>query len=61
MKPIQFLREARAELKKVSWPSREEVTNSTMVVIVALIIFSIFLWAVDSALFRIIGVVLSNG
>ncbi len=61
MKPLQFLREARSELKKVSWPAREEVTSSTIVVVVTLIVFSLFLWGVDSLLFRLVEVVLSNG
>ena len=32
-KLIQFLKDARAELKKVSWPSRKELTGSTTLVI----------------------------
>ena len=33
--PRQYLREVRAELKKVAWPTRKEVINSTIVVLIA--------------------------
>jgi preprotein translocase subunit SecE len=45
-----FVREAKEELKKVTWPSRDEVTSFTIVVVVTLIIISLFLWLVDSGL-----------
>ena len=42
-----FLREVRAEIKKVTWPKRKEVYGTTIVVIVTCFIFGFFLWAVD--------------
>lgn len=42
-----FLREVRAEIKKVTWPKRKEVYGTTMVVIATCFIFGFFLWAVD--------------
>ena len=42
-----FLREVRSELKKVSWPNRAELQESTVVVIVAVFIISMFIYAVD--------------
>ena len=42
-----FLREVRAELKKVTWPKRKEVYGTTMVVIATCFIFGFFLWSVD--------------
>lgn len=45
---LKFLKESREELKKVVWPSREEVLNSTIVVLVAVAIISVFLFGVDS-------------
>ena len=44
---IKFLKESREELKKVVWPSREEVLNSTIVVMVAVIVLSLFLFSTD--------------
>jgi preprotein translocase SecE subunit len=53
-KSIQFLRESREELRKVTWPDKDEVTNFTIVVIVAVFIMSMFLWFVDTGLMKII-------
>lgn len=49
-KPIQFLRDVRLELKKVSWPTRSEVISTTVVVMIAVVFFSAFLWVVDNLL-----------
>ena len=42
-----FLREAKAELKKVTWPSRAEVTSTTIVVIEATVFFGFYLFFMD--------------
>jgi preprotein translocase subunit SecE len=42
-----FLKDARSELKKVTWPSRKEVTSTTLVVIAATIFFGFFLFFMD--------------
>jgi preprotein translocase subunit SecE len=44
---IQFLKETRAELKKVTWPSRDEVTSTTIVVIIATVFFGFYLFFMD--------------
>ena len=46
-----FVKEVRLELKKTSFPTRPEVTNTTLVVIVVVIIFGVYLWLVDSVMF----------
>jgi len=57
-KAIQFLREVKIELKKVTWPSRKQTMGSTVVVIVLVIIISLFLGLVDMGLQQLIRVVL---
>ena len=57
-KVIEFLKGAREELGKVTWPSREEVTRFTVVTVVTVVVLSVFLWLVDSALMKIITVVM---
>jgi preprotein translocase subunit SecE len=42
-----FLREAIYELKKVIWPNKNELKNSTVTVISAIIIISVFIGLVD--------------
>ncbi|MGA9752146.1 MAG: preprotein translocase subunit SecE [Acidobacteriota bacterium] len=50
-----FLRDVRLEVKKTSFPSRNEVVNTTLVVIVVVIIFGVFLWAVDQVIFSLLN------
>jgi preprotein translocase subunit SecE len=57
-KALQFLREAKEELKKVTWPDRDEVTSFTMVVVVTVVIVAMFLWLVDSGLMFLIRIVM---
>jgi preprotein translocase subunit SecE len=45
---LNFLKEVRAELKKVSWPSRSEVYNTTLVVIIAMVFFGFYLYFMDA-------------
>ena len=57
-KGVQFLREVRAELKKVTWPSRKQTVGSTLVVIVLVMIISLFLGMVDIGLSSLVRVIL---
>jgi preprotein translocase subunit SecE len=43
----QFLRDVRAEMKRVSWPTFKEVKNTTIITLVAVIFFAIYLFLVD--------------
>lgn len=45
--PTQFLREVRAELKKVAWPTRNELVQSTIMVLVILTIVTVIIYAMD--------------
>lgn len=44
----KFLREVKAELKKVSWPSKQELISNTGVVFVTVVVASALIWAVDA-------------
>lgn len=44
---VRFYRETVGELRKVSWPTRAEATNLTMIVIVVLVGMAIFLGTID--------------
>lgn len=44
---FSFLKEVRGELKKVTWPSKNEVYNTTIVVIIATIFFGFYLFFMD--------------
>lgn len=45
--PIQFFRQVKQEVKKVTWPSKKEVTRATIMVLTIVVIASIFFFAVD--------------
>lgn len=47
MKAIQFVRECKAELKKVVWPSRDDVVSSVKVVIISTVIVAVILGSLD--------------
>jgi len=53
----RFLSEVRAEMKKVSFPSREEVIGTTVVVLVTSFIFAFYLWLADIVIVQIFKVV----
>jgi preprotein translocase subunit SecE len=54
---IQFLREVKIELKKVTWPTRKQTLGSTAVVIVLVMIISVFLGLVDLSLGNLVRAV----
>ena len=43
----QFLREVRSELRKVAWPTRPEVVNYSIIVLVALVVLTAYVAALD--------------
>ena len=47
--PRQFLSEVTSELKKVAWPTRKEVVNSTIVVLIAVIFMGTLIFGLDYA------------
>lgn len=53
-KIVRFLKETRAEMRKVTWPTRDELVESTKIVIIATIVVTIFIGIVDQILTLII-------
>ena len=54
----QFLEEVRLELRKVSWPTFDELRGSTYVVLSLSLIVAVFLFIVDLILTRVLNIVL---
>ncbi len=50
----EFVREVLAEFRKVTWPNRQELINSTVVVIVVTLVLAFFLGGVDIGLARVV-------
>ena len=49
---IRFFQESFAELKKVNWPSREDVASNTKIVLVSVVLIAIALGIVDFLIFQ---------
>ena len=58
--PIQFIKEARAELTKVVWPSRAETMRITIAVVILSLVVAMFLGAVDYGLTKLLDWVLNK-
>jgi preprotein translocase subunit SecE len=52
---LAFAKEARIEVRKVIWPTRQETTHTTLIVMVATVIMALILWGLDGILFRAVG------
>jgi preprotein translocase subunit SecE len=59
--PIQFLQQVRQETSKVTWPSRNEVLISTIMVLVLVAAASIFFLLADQVISWLVSLMLSIG
>ena len=50
----EFVQEVLAEFRKVTWPSRQELINSTTIVIVVTVVLAFFLGVVDISLTKVV-------
>jgi preprotein translocase subunit SecE len=58
---MSFGRESRAEVRKVVWPTRQETVQTTLMVVVAVIILGIFLWLIDMMLLNAVQMLTGQG
>ncbi|MBE1300334.1 MAG: preprotein translocase subunit SecE [Alteromonadaceae bacterium] len=52
---VSFAQESRTEVRKVVWPSRQEATQTTLIVLAATAIVALFLWLLDQLIVWFIG------
>ncbi len=50
----EFLHDVRSEMRRVTWPSMKEVQNTTIITVIAVIFFAVYLFLVDQGLSRLI-------
>lgn len=55
---IQFFKEVKVEFSKVSWPSREELMQSTIIVIIVSLLVAAFIGLVDLGLNKLVATIL---
>ncbi len=53
-------RDVLSEMKKVTWPSRNEVVGTTVVVLVATVVFAVYLWGCDVIFYKGIELLFSK-
>ena len=58
---IDFIRGAKAEVRKVVWPTRAETTQTTLAVMLMVILVGIFLWLLDMVLLWAIQILTGQG
>ena len=57
----RFWRETVGELRKVSWPSRQEAINLTIIVLIVMFVMSLFLFAVDELAGLLLALAVGTG
>jgi preprotein translocase subunit SecE len=57
----KYLKEVRAETRKVTWPSRQEVLRLSTIVVIVLIVMSAFMAIVDFGFSRLMQAIISLG
>jgi preprotein translocase subunit SecE len=55
------VQESRAELRKVTWPSRQDATNLTVAVIGMTVAIALFLGLIDAGLDKLVSILLGTG
>ena len=54
---IAFARESRMEVRKVVWPTRQEATQTTFIVLAVTVIMALALWGIDGIMVRLVRLV----
>jgi preprotein translocase subunit SecE len=54
----KFFREVRSEMKKVTWPTKSDISTYTIVVLVSVVIVTGVLWLTDTVFYKLISLIL---
>ncbi|KJG19343.1 preprotein translocase subunit SecE [Photobacterium iliopiscarium] len=54
---VTFARESRMEVRKVVWPTRQEATQTTFIVLAVTIVMALALWGIDGVMVRLVRLV----
>lgn len=57
---VKYFKDARSEFKKVVWPSRKQVFNNTVVVIIAMVVSGLAIWALDTGFVSLLKLMLGK-
>ena len=56
----RFFKDMKGETKTIVWPTRKQVINNTIVVLVMMLIVGIFIWGVDAIMSLLVNAFLTN-
>jgi len=56
-----FLQDARTEVRKVVWPTRKETSQTTLLIMISVIIVGLMLWGLDSLLLWVVQLLTGQG
>ena len=59
--PIEFAKQVRQEIKKITWPTRKETTVTTIMVFIMVMLAAMFFLAVDQVLSHLVRFILGLG
>ncbi len=54
MKVVKYLGDVNREMRKVSWPARNELVSNTLITLLASMIVSLYIWGADQIISRIL-------
>ena len=57
---VKYFKDARSEFKKVVWPSRKQVINNTVVVLVSMVVSGLAIWGIDTLFMFLIKLMLGK-
>ncbi|NOX90255.1 MAG: preprotein translocase subunit SecE [Calditrichaeota bacterium] len=52
----KFLDEVKVEMSKVSWPTHQELVNSTIIVVVVSLLFTVFIFTADLIIAQVVKI-----
>lgn len=55
----RFFRELKSELKKVVWPTKKQVINNTLIVLLCVLVVGVFIWVFDAIAGLVINGIIS--
>lgn len=61
MAGLAFAKEARVEARKVVWPTRSETVQTSLIILVAVVLVSLFLWGLDALLVTVVNFLTVKG
>ncbi|MGB4056793.1 MAG: preprotein translocase subunit SecE [Alphaproteobacteria bacterium] len=59
--PIEYLKQVRTEMKKITWPSRQETTVSVIAVFIMVSVAAVFLYVADQVIAFGVNAILNFG